>query len=159
MAVSRPRPRDSHEGINSKAFCKVTPSCSADGYQDFGETCFLHIRINDSRSLKMDAVYSFDTLLLICKPIWCRIPDKCNVALTWLVGRSKVYKHQLCCMECGVTRARQISSDMRMETVNATQEVRQWQKLHAITLFALDWQLGNTMLVRKSVFGLGQRFA
>ena len=123
MTVSRPSPRDSHDGINSKAFCKAKPSCSVDGFQGFGETCFLHIRINDSRSFKTDAVYSFDTLL-ICKAIWCRIPDECNVALTGLVGRSKVYKHELYCMECGVTRARQISSHTRMENVDATQEVR-----------------------------------
>ena len=46
-----------------------------------------------------------------------------------------------------------------MEIVTAIDVVRWWQKLQAITLFALDWKLGITMLVRESVFGWGKRFA
>jgi hypothetical protein len=61
-------------------------------------------------------------------------------------------------MECGVTRAGQIYSDVLMEIVTSTQELR--HKLQAIIFFALDWKLGITMLlVRKSVFGWGQRLA
>ena len=82
MTVSRLGPRDSHDGINSKAFWKVKPSCSVDSTKASEKRVFLHIRINYSRSLKTNAVYSFGTLLIICKAIRCRIPEECNVALT-----------------------------------------------------------------------------
>ena len=121
MTVSRPRPRESHDGITSKAPCTVTPCCSVDGKQGFEETCFFHIRINDSRSLKKNAFHSFDMLLPTRKAIRCVSHSR---RMNWLVERSKVYKHVVCCTECGVTRARHISSDMRMEIANVTQEVR-----------------------------------